>query len=33
MATNDMVAERRELGELVREAGKMIAELQGGRAR
>ena len=30
MATNDMVAERRELAELVREAGKMIAALRGG---
>jgi hypothetical protein len=33
MATNDMLAERRGLAELVREAGKMIAALQGGRAR
>mgnify|MGYP001187786973 CR=1 FL=1 len=32
-ATNDLVAERRELAELVWEAGKMIAALQGGRAR
>ena len=28
MVTNDMVAERRELAELVREAGKMIAALR-----
>ena len=33
MATKDMVAERRELAELVREADKMIAALLGGRAR
>ena len=29
MATNDMVAERRELAELVQEAGKMTAALRG----
>ena len=28
MATNEMVAERRELAELVQEAGKMIAALR-----
>ena len=33
MATNDMVADRRELAELVRAAGNMIAALPGGRAR
>ena len=33
MATNDMVAERRQLAELVREAGKMIAAMRGGPAR
>ena len=33
IATNDTVAERRELADLVREADKMIAALRGGRAR
>jgi hypothetical protein len=28
MATNDIVAERRALAELVQEAGKMISELR-----
>jgi hypothetical protein len=30
MATNETLAERRELAQLVREAGKMIAALQDG---
>jgi len=33
MATNDMLAERRELAELMRDAGEMIATIQDGRTR